>query len=343
MQIDYVSAIAASGLTIHDPIEIGDPYLWVPTPDLERILNEALVGVDGLDVPIRTRSKLVKEHVCRALGYPVPNSFKKVQPRFFGQMFDTYAQKANNLQVWNEELAPSRRYVILRVSEEGVITRVKVVNGEELAQLDTTGTLTQKFQARLVPGEASEELIAAEDTAVLQPHVRAGANLADHVSPTDHPTHGLILPIAEVFGRLRGAVGVSFPDAGRDQERNRGAALHRIVCEFLGYADYRDDGQFPDVRNQLLEVKLQTSPTIDLGLVCPNSEELLDVPQIEGTQIRHCDVRYALFYGYTDGTRVTLTNFYLTTGASFFSRFPQFGGKVLNKKLQIPLPSDFFL
>lgn len=150
------------------------------------------------------------------------------------------------------------------------------------------------------------------------------------------------MPIGEVFERLRGAVGRSFPDAGWDQERNRGAALHRVVCELLGYADYRDDGRFPDVRNQLLEVKLQTSPTIDLGLVRPSSEEPLDVPQIAGTQVRHCDVRYALFYAQTDGAEVTLTRLYLTTGASFFSRFPQFGGKVLNKKLQIPLPSDFF-
>lgn len=57
---------------------------------------------------------------------------------------------------------------------------------------------------------------------------------------------------------------------------------------------------------------------------------------------RHPPVRYALFYAQTDGAEVKLTHFYLTTGAAFFTRFPQFGGKVLNKKLQIPLPSDFF-
>ncbi|MDX1823001.1 MAG: hypothetical protein R3197_19085 [Paracoccaceae bacterium] len=257
-------------------------------------------------------------------------------------MFDTYAQKANNLQVWNEELSPTRRYVILRVNEADQVTRVKVVNGEELAQLDTTGTLTQKYQARLVPRDSTEELVAAYDTDALLPHVRAGANLAAHVSPIDHPAHGLLLPIAEIFQRLRSAVGRAFPDAGSDQERNRGAALHRIVCELLGYADYRDDGRFPDVRNQLLEVKLQTSPTIDLGLVRPASEEPLDVPKIGPTQVRHCDVRYAIFYARTDGAEVTLTHVYLTTGAAFFTRFPQFQGKVLNKKLQIPLPSDFF-
>jgi hypothetical protein len=246
----------------------------------------------------------------------VPQSFKKTQPRFVGQLFDTYAQKSNNLQVWNEELSPTRRYVILRVSEDDEITRVKVVNGEELAQLDTTGTLTQKYQARLIPGDATHELVAADDTDALAPHLRAGANLAQTVSPVDHPAHGLILPIAEVYARLSRAVGRTFPDAGWDQERNRGAALHRIVCELLGYADYRDDGRFPDVRNQLLEVKLQTSPTIDLGLVRPSSEEPLDVPQVAGTQVRHCDVRYALFRAHTDGAVVTLTHFYLTTGAA---------------------------
>ncbi|MBO6633058.1 MAG: restriction endonuclease [Parvibaculum sp.] len=339
---DYRAAISRSGKSIYDPIEIGDPELWVPTPELEILLNSELVGKGGLNVPIRTRSKIVKQMVCRALGYPAPEGFKKTKPQFLGQDFDTYTQKANNLQIWNEELSPSRRYALLRVSENGVITRVKVVNGEELAQLDTTGTLTQKFQARLIPREATEELIVSEDTAVLSPHVRVGARLAGNVSPVDHPAHGLLLPIAEVYDRLRGAIGRSFKDAGADQERNRGAALHRIVCELLGYADYRDDGRFPDVRNQLLEVKLQTSPTIDLGLVCPNSEELLDIPQIAGTQVRHCDVRYALFYARTDGKEVTLTHFYLTTGASFFSRFPQFQGRVLNRKLQIPLPSDFF-
>ena len=53
-------------------------------------------------------------------------------------------------------------------------------------------------------------------------------------------------------------------------------------------------------------------------------------------------MRYAIFCAHTDGARVTLTHLFLTTGAAFFDRFPQFQGKVLNKKLQIPLPSDFF-
>ncbi|MEX0903281.1 MAG: hypothetical protein WDZ76_11215 [Pseudohongiellaceae bacterium] len=338
----YVTMIKDSGLSIYDAIEIGDPDLWIPTPELEQLLNASMKGLSLTGLPLRTRSKVVKEHVCRALGYPVPSSFKKTQPRFQGQFFDTYVQKSNNLQVWNEELAPSRRYVIIRVNEEDVIAKVKVVTGDTLAMLDTTGTLTQKYQARLNPSDAKLELISNNDTELLRPFVRSSVDLAAVASPVNQPQAGQLLPIGELFSLLQLLVGKSFSDSGYDQERNRGAALHRLVCQSLGYADYRDDGQFPDVRHQLLEVKLQTSPTIDLGLVCPNSIEALDVPMIERKQIRHCDVRYALFYAVTDGQKVTLTNLFLTTGEKFFTRFPQFQGKVLNKKLQIPLPAGFF-
>ena len=57
------------------------------------------------------------------------------------------------------------------------------------------------------------------------------------------------------------------------------------------------------------------------------------MPSIEGQQIRHCDVRYALFHAATDGQTVTLTHLFLTTGEKFFTRFPQFQGRVdLHKK-----------
>lgn len=338
----FVSQIASSGLTIYDDVEVGDPSLWIPTPELEALLDAELLGVSLAGLPLRTRSKVVKEHVCKALGYPVPSSFRKTQPRFPGQMFDTYVQKSNNLQVWNEELSPTRRYVIIRVNAEDTITRVKVVTGDSLAELDTTGTLTQKYQARCIPGEAASELVVAEDTALLRPFVSDRFSPSAAVTPVLHPAKGQLLPIALVYERLKTMVGQGFDDSGIDQERNRGAALHRLVCQALGYAGYQDDGRFPDVRHQLLEVKLQTSPTIDLGLVTPSSTEPLDVPQIDGRVIRHCDVRYAVFYAGTDGKRVELTHLFVSTGEAFFTRFPQFQGKVLNKKLQIPLPSGFF-
>jgi hypothetical protein len=286
----------------------------------------------------------VKSAVCKALGYPVPSSFAKTKPRFPGQMFDTYTQKSNNLQVWNEELAPTRRYVIIRISGGDVIERVKVVTGDALAKLDTTGTLTQKYQARLICGAEVAELISAEDTEIVTQLLVNPKGRVDlsKIAPTDNPAHGFVLPIVSVFERLVRMIGLSFPDSGHVQERRRGADLHQHVCRHLGYLNYADDGQFPDVRQQLLEVKLQTSPTIDLGLVRPNSTDPLDMPKVGSRQIRHCDVRYALFYAVTNGVTVRLTHLFLATGIDFFGRFPQFQGKVLNKKLQIPLPNDFF-
>ncbi len=340
----YFQNIAENDLSIYNHIEIGDPNLWIPTPVLEKALNDGLNGMSLQGLPLRTRSKVVKEEICRILGYPVPKSFKKTQPRFPGQMFDTYIQKSNNLQIWNEEISPTRRYVIIKVSFNDVIERIKVVTGDVLATFDTTGTLTQKYQARLTIGQDTAELIVAEDTENLKQIIARDVDYStiSYQSPVNYPTANSLLPINIIFEHLVSLIGYQFADVGRDQERNRGAILHEFVCQALGYQTFQDDGRFPDIRNQLLEVKLQTSPTIDLGLVNPNSQEVLDISKIQGQSVRHCDVRYAIFYANTDGNLLTLTHLFLTTGEAFFTRFAQFQGKVLNKKLQIPLPSDFF-
>ncbi|MEK7322093.1 MAG: restriction endonuclease [Pseudomonadota bacterium] len=345
--LDYRNFIQSFGKTIYDPIEIGDADLWIPTLHLETLLNEGLRGkvlqdAQSRALPNRTRSKLVKIYACEALGYPVPKSFKKTQPRFVGQQFDTYAQKSMNLQIWNEELSPARRYAIIQVSEDDVVLRVRVVNGQELALLDTTGTITTKYQARLETRADTHELVSVRDTDPMLPHVRPEVFLESSASPIDEPESGALLPIGEIFDRLLPLVGQSFADPGMDQERNRGAALHSLICRCLGYGSYEDKGQFPDIRHQLLEVKLQTSPTIDLGLVLPSSKDHLDIRQLGNYQPRHCDTRYVMFYANTDGITVTLTHLFVTTGADFFTRFKRFEGKIANGKIQLPLPRNFF-
>src|SRR5208282_4571418 len=335
----FVEAIRRSGLSIYDGIAVGDPKLWIPAPELEVLLDRGLRGLHLKDLPLRTRSKVVKATVCEVLGYPVPASFRKTQPRFPGQCFDTYVQKSNNLQVWNEELASVRRYVLIRLSQADMVTKVKVVTGDTLSLLDTTGTLTQKYQATCTLRNERTELVSARDTERVLRFVSDSADLR-RIVPTSHPQAGELLSIGTLFNRVSGLIGRTFMDTG--QEGSRGAALHELVCKELGYSVYQDDGQFPDIRHQLLEVKLQTSQTIDLGLVRPNSTEPLDVPMIRGVQMRHCDARYAIFYARLQARRVTITHAFLTTGKDFFERFPQFQGKVLNKKLQIPLPSGFF-
>lgn len=336
---EYVDAIRHSRLTIYDTIEVGSE-LWIPAPELETILRAALCPRQLDKLANRTRSKVVKQHVCGALGYPEPPSFKRVRPRFPGQALEVHTQKSNNVQIYNQEIVPVCRYAIFRVSDHHEITHVRVMTGESLALLDT-GTLTAKYQARLVGGEHAVELISKDDSDRIQPLAK-GKSAKLTVRPTEHPSAESLLPIRTIFTRLKAVVGKTFADRGRDQERNRGGDLHRLVCEALGYNSYADDGRFPDVRHQLLEVKLQTSPTIDLGCVLPSSEAPLDTPQISGTQIRHCDTRYAVFEGVTDGMTVRIIGLHLATGRDFLTRFRQFGGLGQNLKRQIRLPTDFF-
>lgn len=146
------------------------------------------------------------------------------------------------------------------------------------------------------------------------------------------------LPIEALYRSLLKLVGKRLSDPGLGQERSRGAALHRAVCATLGVAEYADTGSFPDVPEQLVEVKPQTAATIDLGLVSPDDATPLEL----FPRVRHCDVRYTVFYGALVGNEVKLEHLLLTRGADFFSFFQRFEGKVVNVKLQIPLPHDFF-
>lgn len=338
-----VDAIQSSGLSIYDSVATVHRNLWIATPDLETILDRALTGLSLHGLPLRTRSKVAKEHVCRALGYPVPPSFTRTQPRFPGQDLDVYTQKSDNLQIWNAELQPDRRYALIRLDPDDTVTAVRVVTGLLLSRFDTTGTLTHKYQARLITRAPFPELVSPTDTNRLLPFLHSEFDPSGIPDPTRAPRPGELLPIETIFQRLKSLLGARIPDAGPDQERNRGAALHRLACTQLGYTAYRDDGQFPDVTHQLLEVKLQTAPTIDLGAVKPDSlDPVPNTPLIGSQAIRYCDVRYSLFYGFKEPQHVKLTHFYVATGKDFFSRFPQFQGQVVNSKLQIPLPPDFF-
>jgi len=245
MPPSVVRAIAASGLSIYDSLA-DRPELFVETCMLQRILNEALVGL-SLDYPIRTRSKVLKKEVCAALGYPVPERFGRTKPRFPGQNFDTFVQKADNLQIWNEEVSASRRYVLVRVDDRQTVTCVRVVTGEVIAQYDRTGTLTHKYQARSRESVTASRLVSPEDTPAVRDK-QAGRSTA-----ASRPG---FLSIDDVYRRLLRLAGHTIADPGSDQERHRGWRLHEAVCRRLGLTSACDSGQFPDIPDQLLEVKL---------------------------------------------------------------------------------------
>ena len=323
--------------------ESESPYFYPPDL-LEAYLKSALLGSQEFaNLAVRTRSKRAKERICSLLGYQIPKSFRKTQPRLQHPNLDVYVQKSNNLQVWNEELDASRRYVIIGLNAEEEVSGLRVIAGADLVAFDTTGTLTKKFQAsRLV--DSGSKLVNEADTAEFLALLGScsSTKILSDISPVAMPVVGKALAIKEVHEALLPIVGMTFADPGMIQERNRGAVIHREACRRLGLNGYADHGQFPDILSQVLEVKLQLARTVDLGLELPSA--LTPIASLEG-KLHAADVRYALFYGERapDNLTFTITALVTTSGAHFFEEFQQFGGNVSNSKLQLRLPSDFFL
>ena len=252
-------------------------------------------------------------------------------------------RKADNLQVWNQEIDPVRRYVIIRLDDLDRIQAVRVLTGQELALLDNTGTLTSKYQAKRRPGRTGSYLVSAKDTdnfiSLLNPVQKIPPKLSSHLSPVGIPIRGAVLSIASVYTGLLKLMDQEFVDPGATQERLRGIILQQEVCEILELGRYADAGQFPDIQSQALEVKFQLAQTVDLGLVSPNS----DARAAElSPGLTYQDSRYAIFYGSRKAGQFRVESLVVTTGADFFSEFQRFEGNIQNRKLQIRLPRDFF-
>lgn len=319
----------------------GSDFFYTPA-QLEVVLRDSLIGCEHLaGMPVRTRSKEAKTLVCEALGYVAPTSFTKTQPRLPHPNIDVYAQQSNNLQIWNQEVDSARRYIILVLDDVQMVTDVMVIAGADLAQFDTTGTLTSKFQASRRDETVGSQLVSATDTSAFISALAPSTGPLDlrSVSPVAQPSRGKVLNVEAIYNTLLPLVGERFRDPGATQERNRGTVVHRRACELLGLGKFADNGQFPDVLCQGLEVKLQLARTVDLGLELPNAAT--PVASLNGV-LAVRDTRYAIFYGDREGDEFVLTTLVVSTGADFFNEFRQFGGKVSNSKLQLRLPSDWF-
>jgi hypothetical protein len=332
---DHISRL---GVDLYNAPATADSQFFYSPDLLEELLKSELVGrTDLAGLAVKTRAAVAKKIVCEALGYDVPSSFKRASPRLPHPAIDVYAQQSNNLQIWNEEVDAERRYVILILNEHEILD-VRVVAGADLAQYDRTGKLTKKFQASRRDESAGSTLVSGFDTDNFIGRLAPG-DFASPNSPTTQPEPGGVLTVAEVYSRLLPMVGSTYVDPGIVQERNRGTVVHREACLRLGTGPFADNGQFPDILSQLVEVKLQLARTVDLGLELPSSTTPL--ASANGV-LDVCDVRYAIFYADRDGSSFTITNLVVTTGADFFKEYRQYGGLTSNAKLQLRLPGSWF-
>ena len=118
--------------------------------------------------------------------------------------------------------------------------------------------------------------------------------------------------------------------------KNRGQTLEKIVAQLLGYtiADELLAGGYPDIMNQLLEVKIQDSATVDLGLYSPQFEEtLLKVPTITTR-----DVRYLIALMDSDASRIA--GLIICSGDALGQHFTYVTDE--SYKCQRSIPMEFF-
>ena len=122
-----------------------------------------------------------------------------------------------------------------------------------------------------------------------------------------------------------------------DATKNRGQALERKVLDLLGYSNGERGklyGAFPDIRNQLLEVKVQDSPTVDLGKFSPEFEEVV----IEDLKLTTYDIRYLI--ALTNPDTEIIEGIILSSGEKLGEVFSYVSDK--SYKCQRSIPIEFF-
>lgn len=356
-----------------DSLFTEDEILELITPILNQVIPHDLSNVQ--------KSQWVKLQTIELLGYQRPSGLrtkqaKQSKPKFIHQLFDIFVQSSRNLQVWNyvpysntiipgewnvESESPYRykdcRYLLVFHNPEGVILKTAIVSGNKLAEWDTTGTQTIKWQAsarRSYRNEISSQIIVSpietlnsKISAYMQHPLEKKSRFIVQESQNPEsplikqpPTPAFFLTHNEIAQALRTLVGTEFANLGTGQERSMGQTLEKEIIKALGYQSYQqtDTGNYPDLLHQLIEVKFQFRDTIDLGKHLPTDPLPIKAPWNKwGISPR--EIRYVVAL-MEQGVynNFVVDSIVITSGEKFNEYFSISEGT--NFKIQIPIPSS---
>jgi hypothetical protein len=119
--------------------------------------------------------------------------------------------------------------------------------------------------------------------------------------------------------------------------KNRGQSLERMTLDLLGYkmeSSANLVGGFPDIPNQLLEVKVQDAQTVDLGRFTPENEEVIVIEN----NLTTFDVRYLI--ALTNPTTDVIEGIILAPGKKLGELFTYVSD--VSYKCQCSIPMSFF-
>lgn len=286
---------------------------------------------------------------------------RKGVPKILREFIDTYIVTTGdvyNLQVWNRNPASESvqvqfsdgshlsakdvRFVLVPIDPETErITSIVILTSEYIeTRFGRFGKPTIKQQL-LVAGSLRDYIVSmrppvfvGDDTSRVNPMVTD-----DYASPSevirDSPQCGRLFSLKLIAERTsRKLLGKMVPP---DVTKNRGQNLERLVDQVLGYNVDSGilSGGYPDIANQLLEVKIQDSQTVDLGRFSPQFEE--PVPEMQNDFTTR-DVRYLM--ALTDPTEHTIDGLILLAGEDLGKHFTYVADDSF--KCQRSIPMDFF-
>ncbi len=244
---------------------------------------------------------LLAEYMPEAASeYEIVPPKQKGVPLFLREYIDTYIVTTGtsyNLQVWNRNPNSASVQVDLKNGETFLASDVRFVLGKidtnnciESIIIMTPDYIEKKFgkfgkptvKQQLIISSKKREDIISEGGMIISDSCLP-KNLLDQnngviregVSIKDEPDKVLSVEMIDelVTDKLIGEkLDITL------STKQRGQQLERMVAYQLVYRKVQDglEGGYPDIRNQMLEIKVQDSPTIDLGRYSPQFEEQIN-------------------------------------------------------------------
>ncbi|MBU0488251.1 MAG: nuclease [Bacteroidetes bacterium] len=242
---------------------------------------------------------------------------KKGVPKMLRELIDSYtvtSGEAYNLQVWNRipncktvlvkyDLGASLkcndvRYVFVKIdSGRNNILSIIILTADYIeSHFGKFGKPTIKHQL-LISNKARNQIYSSESKILSYPDSKKLSYLISGIykepgsSIANEPSMQNFFSIHLLIERVaKNLIGKKLDN---NSTKNRGQALERMTLELLGYKMADNEnlvGGFPDIPNQLLEVKVQDTQTVDLGRFTPEKEEVIVVEN----NLTTFDVRYLI-------------------------------------------------
>ncbi|MGL6058831.1 MAG: nuclease [Culicoidibacterales bacterium] len=277
-------------------------------------------------------------------------------PSFLRQYIDTYivtTGETYNLQVWNRDpnsdfiqieyqngsrnlMAKDVTFVFGKINpithkiDSIVVTKPDTI----VSEFGPFGVPTSKQQL-IISNTTRTKIINSHNKYIFYPDDPTISNLLNPRQDTSNldlkSKHVLeLLPLDVILGKIQGIIGEKLTLVDNKQ---KGQELERLIAHYLGYKIPDNmDGGYPDLANQMLEVKVQDSPTVDLGRYTPQTLETIVTP------FNTKNIRYLI--ALTNKETNTIEGFYLGPGSKLGQHFSYVADKSV--KYQRSIKMNFF-